>query len=47
MNTGEEDLVILLIRSLARPPEKTVTEILRQKNKPNPGMGVRSRDNHN
>jgi len=28
VNTGEEDLVILIIRSLVRPPEKTMTEIL-------------------
>jgi mannose-6-phosphate isomerase-like protein (cupin superfamily) len=28
VNTGEEDLVILVIRSLARPPEKTVMEIM-------------------
>jgi mannose-6-phosphate isomerase-like protein (cupin superfamily) len=28
VNTGEEDLVILVIRSLVRPPEKTMVEIM-------------------
>ena len=28
MNTGEEDLVILVIRSLVRPPEKTMMEVM-------------------
>jgi mannose-6-phosphate isomerase-like protein (cupin superfamily) len=28
VNTGEEDLVLLIIRSLVRPPEKTMAEIL-------------------
>jgi mannose-6-phosphate isomerase-like protein (cupin superfamily) len=27
-NTGEEDLELLAIRSLARPPEKTIMEVL-------------------
>jgi mannose-6-phosphate isomerase-like protein (cupin superfamily) len=28
VNTGEEDLVIMLIRSLVRPPQKTMEEIM-------------------
>lgn len=28
VNTGEEDLVILVIRSLVRPPEKTMEEVM-------------------
>ena len=28
VNTGEEDLVILVIRSLVRPPEKTFLEVV-------------------
>ncbi|MFZ5450907.1 MAG: cupin domain-containing protein [Thermodesulfobacteriota bacterium] len=31
VNTGDEDLVLLLIRSLVRPPEKTMMEILRKR----------------